>query len=97
MKQQQLFLNPKKDCISILEVDNRRLTKITEVIIHPLFNKIEVRKLEYPTRNQIHSKRYYITSRDEHIATLTSTLDEAIETSKRLLKEKCPYESYVNA
>lgn len=96
MNQFQLFLHPDNDRISIIETDNRRLKSITEVVVHPLFNKTEVIRHCYPTRQQIHSKRYYITSRDKHISTLTCTMDEAIETSKTILKEKCPYESYVN-
>lgn len=82
-----------KKSITIIELKNNRLMGIYEIINYPLFKKTEIKKLEYPTRQQLHSKRYYVTKTQEHIATLQNvTIDEAITRAKDLLKQISLYE-----
>lgn len=82
-----------KKSITIVELKNNRLTGIYEIINYPLFKEIETRKLEYPTRQQLHSKRYYVTKTQEHVATLQNiTIDEAIIRAKDILKQISLYE-----
>ena len=79
--------------VTVIELKNNRLTGIYEVVNYPLFKKTEAKKLEYPTRQQMHSKRYYVTKTQEHVATLQNiTIDEVITRAKNLLKQLSPYE-----
>lgn len=87
----ELFTNKKS--ITIIELKDNKLVGIYEIINYPLFKETEVKKLEYPTRQQLHSKRHYVTKTQDHIATLQNvTLDEAITRAKNLLKQISLYE-----
>jgi len=98
MNDYKIFTDPKNEsCVTVIELKNRRLSTIHELIHYPLFQEVEKKELSYPTRQQLHSKRYYITKHQNLVYVLNnSNLHKALDKAKELLIQNSHYGSQVN-
>jgi len=88
MIQFQLFMNPKnKSEVVIVELKHKRLKNLHEVTYYPLLKEQDNETLKYPTRQQMHSKRYYVTKNYDKVCVLNDTgLDEAWEKARDVFR-----------
>ena len=89
----ELFRKGKnREGVTIIQIKNGRLENIHEVVFLPLFKKHSIETLTYPTRQQMHSKRYYIMKNKTHLTTCKHVnLKHAIEVAKKIILKDCTY------
>jgi hypothetical protein len=80
--------------VTIFELKDNRLNKIYESSF--LLGTMETNEIKYPTRQQMHSKRYYVTRNHVHICTLVDTNLQNAKKNAYMILERIskPYQLY---
>ena len=84
----------KSETVTMVELQHGRLKNIHTVVYLPLFESYDIQKLDYPTRQQMHSKRNYISNNYTFIQeTKRIGIKNAIEIAKELICKNGLYEN----
>lgn len=76
--------------IILIEPISNRLYGIYRLTYYPLFNEYELLNLQYPSRQQLHSQRYYVQRNYTYLNKLVGTLNEITIRAKTLVnQEEC--------